>query len=199
MKYLVVGLGNIGVEYANTRHNIGFKALDAFAEVSNVTFSTLRYGALSEVKIKGRSVWLLKPSTYMNLSGKAVAYWLQAEKIPIENMLIIVDDLSLPFGQIRIKTKGSDGGHNGLKNINEIFGHNNYNRLRFGIGHDFLQGGQIDYVLDEWSKEEIKMLPEKFKIIHNAVTSFVTIGIERTMNIFNTKEKPKSENEKNNL
>jgi PTH1 family peptidyl-tRNA hydrolase len=199
VKYLVVGLGNIGAEYANTRHNIGFKALDAFAEVSNVTFSTLRYGALSEVKIKGRSVWLLKPSTYMNLSGKAVAYWLKAEKIPIENMLIIVDDLSLPFGQIRIRTKGSDGGHNGLKNINEILEHNNYNRLRFGIGHDLSQGGQVDYVLDEWSNEEIKILPEKFKIIQNAVTSFVTIGIERTMNMFNTKEKTKSENEKNNL
>ncbi|MDR1984938.1 MAG: aminoacyl-tRNA hydrolase [Prevotellaceae bacterium] len=191
MKYLVVGLGNIGAEYANTRHNIGFKALDSFAEASNVTFSTLRYGALSETKIKGRSVWLLKPSTYMNLSGKAIAYWLQAEKIPIENLLIILDDISLPFGQIRIRTKGSDGGHNGLKNINEILGHNNYNRLRFGIGHDFTQGGQVNYVLDNWSSEEIKILPEKFKIIHDAIISFVTIGIERTMNIFNTKEKIK--------
>lgn len=188
MKYLVAGLGNIGAEYANTRHNIGFKALDAFAEVSNVTFSTLRYGAISEVKIKGRSVWLLKPSTYMNMSGKAVAYWLQAERIAIENMLIIVDDISLPFGQIRIRTKGSDGGHNGLRNISEILGHNNYNRLRFGIGHDFSQGGQVDYVLDEWSSEETKILPEKLKIMHNAVVSFVTIGIERTMNIFNTKQ-----------
>jgi PTH1 family peptidyl-tRNA hydrolase len=191
VKYLVVGLGNIGAEYANTRHNIGFKALDSFAEASNVTFSTLRYGALSETKIKGRSVWLLKPSTYMNLSGKAIAYWLQAEKIPIENLLIILDDISLPFGQIRIRTKGSDGGHNGLKNINEILGHNNYNRLRFGIGHDFTQGGQVNYVLDNWSSEEIKILPEKFKIIHDAIISFVTIGIERTMNIFNTKEKIK--------
>ncbi|MDR2125994.1 MAG: aminoacyl-tRNA hydrolase [Prevotellaceae bacterium] len=199
MKYLVAGLGNIGAEYANTRHNIGFKALDSFAEASNVSFSTLRYGALSEVKIKGRSVWLLKPSTYMNLSGKSVAYWLHAEKIPVENMLVILDDISLPFGQIRIRTKGSDGGHNGLKNINEILGHNSYNRLRFGIGHDFSQGKQIDYVLDEWNVEEVKMLPDKLKIIHNAVISFVTVGIDRTMNIFNTKEKPKSENSQNNI
>jgi len=187
VKYLIVGLGNIGAEYSNTRHNIGFKALDAFAEASNVTFSSLRYGALSEVKVKGRSVWMLKPSTYMNLSGKAVAYWLQAEKIPIENLLIIVDELSLPFGQIRIRTKGSDGGHNGLKNINEILGHNNYNRLRFGIGSDFAQGRQVDYVLDEWNSDETKILPEKLKTINDAIVSFVTIGIERTMNKFNTK------------
>ncbi|MDR0754094.1 MAG: aminoacyl-tRNA hydrolase [Prevotellaceae bacterium] len=199
MKYLIAGLGNIGVEYANTRHNAGFKALDTFAEASNVTFSILRYGALSEVKIKGRSVWLLKPSTYMNKSGKSVAYWLQAEKIPVENLLIILDDLSLPFGQIRIRTKGSDGGHNGLKNINEILGHNNYNRLRFGIGHDFLQGGQVNYVLDDWTSEEIKILPEKLKTVHNAIISFVTVGIERTMNIFNTKEKNESENTKNGI
>jgi PTH1 family peptidyl-tRNA hydrolase len=189
VKFLIAGLGNIGAEYANTRHNIGFKTLDSFAEASNVTFSTLRYGALSETKIKGRSLWLLKPSTYMNLSGKAIAYWLQAEKIPVENLLVILDDLSLPFGQIRIRTKGSDGGHNGLKNINETFGHNNYNRLRFGIGHDFLQGRQVDYVLDDWSSEETKLLPEKLKPVHNAIISFVTIGIERTMNVFNTREK----------
>ncbi|MDR1199587.1 MAG: aminoacyl-tRNA hydrolase [Prevotellaceae bacterium] len=189
MKYLVAGLGNIGAEYANTRHNIGFKTLDTFAEASNVTFSTLRYGALGEVKIKGRSVWLLKPSTYMNLSGKAIAYWLKAEKIPVENLLVILDDLSLPFGQIRIRTKGSDGGHNGLKSINETLEHNNYNRLRFGIGHDFVQGGQVDYVLDDWNSEEKKLLPEKLKTVHNAIISFVTIGIERTMNIFNTREK----------
>jgi PTH1 family peptidyl-tRNA hydrolase len=188
VKYLIAGLGNIGAEYANTRHNIGFKTLDSFAEASSVTFSTLRYGALGEVKIRGRSVWLLKPSTYMNLSGKAVAYWLKAEKIPIENLLVILDDLSLPFGQMRIRTKGSDGGHNGLKNINETLGHSNYNRLRFGIGHDFAQGGQVDYVLDEWNSEETKLLPEKLKTVHDAVVSFVTIGIERTMNIFNTKE-----------
>jgi len=183
----VAGLGNIGAEYANTRHNIGFKALDSFAEAFNATFSTLRYGALGEVKIKGRSVWLLKPSTYMNLSGKAIAYWLKAEKIPIENMLVIVDDISLPFGQIRIRTKGSDGGHNGLRNINETLGHNNYNRLRFGIGHDFLQGGQVNYVLDEWSREEEPELRQKLKTVNDAVISFVTVGIERTMNIFNTK------------
>lgn len=188
MKYLVVGLGNIGAEYANTRHNIGFKALDSFAEVSNVAFSMLRYGALCETKVKGRSVWMLKPSTYMNLSGKAVAYWLKAEKIQTENMLVIVDDISLPFGQIRIRTKGSDGGHNGLKNINEVLGHSNYNRLRFGIGHDFLQGGQVDYVLDEWSKEETQELRQKLDIVNDAIRSFVSVGIERTMNIFNTKK-----------
>lgn len=199
MKYLIAGLGNIGAEYANTRHNIGFKTLDSFAEASNVTFSTLRYGALSETKIKGRSVWLLKPSTYMNLSGKAVAYWLQAEKINIENLLVILDDLSLPFGQIRIRSKGSDGGHNGLKNINEILGHNNYNRLRFGIGHDFLQGRQTGYVLNDWNSEEMKILPEKLKTVHNAIISFVTVGIERTMNIFNTKEKSKPDFPKNDI
>jgi PTH1 family peptidyl-tRNA hydrolase len=199
VKYLIAGLGNIGAEYANTRHNAGFKALDSFAEASNVAFSTLRYGALSEVKIKGRSVWLLKPSTYMNLSGKSVAYWLQAEKIPVENLLVILDDLSLPFGQIRIRSKGSDGGHNGLKNINEIFGHNNYNRLRFGIGHDFLQGGQTNYVLDDWNSEEMKILPEKLKTVHHAIISFVTVGIERTMNIFNTKEKSKSDFPRNSI
>jgi PTH1 family peptidyl-tRNA hydrolase len=186
VKYLIAGLGNIGIEYANTRHNAGFKALDSFAKASNVTFSILRYGALSEVKIKGRSVWLLKPSTYMNMSGKSVAYWLQTENIPVENLLVILDDLSLPFGQIRIRTKGSDGGHNGLKNINEILGHNNYNRLRFGIGHDFFYGGQVNYVLDDWSSEEIKILPQKLKTVHDAIISFVTVGIERTMNIFNT-------------
>ena len=190
----MAGLGNIGAEYANTRHNIGFKALDSFAEVSNATFSTLRYGALSEVKVKGRSVWLLKPSTYMNHSGKAVAYWLKAEKIPIENLLIIVDDISLPFGQIRIRTQGSDGGHNGLKNINDTLGHNSYNRLRFGIGHDFSQGGQVNYVLDEWSREEAQELRQKLKTVNDAIISFVTVGIERTMNIFNTK-KTVSENQ----
>ena len=185
MKYLVAGLGNIGVEYANTRHNIGFKALDSFAEVSNATFSTLRYGALSEVKVRGRSVWLLKPSTYMNLSGRAVAYWLKEEKISIENLLVIVDDISLPFGQIRIRTKGSDGGHNGLRNINDILGHNNYNRLRFGIGHNFSQGEQVNYVLDEWSRDEAKELQQKLKTVNDAIISFVTVGIERTMNFFN--------------
>jgi PTH1 family peptidyl-tRNA hydrolase len=183
----VAGLGNIGAEYANTRHNIGFKALDAFAEASNATFSTLRYGALSEVKIRGRSVWLLKPSTYMNLSGRAIAYWLKEEKIPIENLLVIVDDISLPFGQIRIRTKGSDGGHNGLRNINDTLGHNNYNRLRFGIGHNFLQGEQVNYVLDEWNREEINEIKQKLKTVNDAVISFVTVGIERTMNVFNTK------------
>ena len=184
----MVGLGNIGAEYANTRHNIGFKALDSFVEVSNATFSTLRYGALSEVKIKGRSVWLLKPSTYMNLSGKAVAYWLKIEKIPIENLLVIVDDISLPFGQIRIRAQGSDGGHNGLRSINDNLGHNNYNRLRFGIGHDFFQGGQVNYVLDEWSREEAQELKQKLQTVNDAIISFVTVGIERTMNVFNTKK-----------
>lgn len=140
MKYLIVGLGNIGAEYAETRHNIGFKVLDALAEASSAVFSSARYGAVAECRHRGRQLILLKPSTYMNLSGKAVRYWLDAEKIPIENLLVIVDDIALPFGQLRMRTKGSDGGHNGLKNINELLGHNNYSRIRFGIGGDFPQG-----------------------------------------------------------
>ena len=184
MKYLIVGLGNIGAEYAATRHNIGFKVLDALAEASNTVFSSQRYGSVAELKHKGRTFILLKPSTYMNLSGKAVSYWMQAEKIPLENVFVIVD-IALPFGTIRIRAKGSDGGHNGLKNIAELLGTNAYARLRFGIGGDFPKGMQIDYVLGEWTKEEATALPERTKVAAEAIKAFGTIGLERTMNQFN--------------
>lgn len=185
MKYLIVGLGNIGAEYAATRHNIGFKVLDALAEASNTVFSSQRYGSVAELKHKGRTFILLKPSTYMNLSGKAVSYWMQVEKIPLENVFVIVDDIALPFGTIRIRAKGSDGGHNGLKNIAELLGTNAYARLRFGIGGDFPKGMQIDYVLGEWTKEEAAALPERTKVAAEAIKAFGTIGLERTMNQFN--------------
>ena len=190
MKYLIVGLGNIGAEYAATRHNIGFKVLDALAEASNTVFSSQRYGSVAELKHKGRTFILLKPSTYMNLSGKAVSYWMQAEKIPLENVFVIVDDIALPFGTIRIRAKGSDGGHNGLKNIAELLGTNAYARLRFGIGGDFPKGMQIDYVLGEWTKEEATALPERTKVAAEAIKAFGTIGLERTMNQFIIAELP---------
>lgn len=185
MKYLIVGLGNIGAEYAATRHNIGFRVLDALAEASNTVFSSQRYGSVAEMKFKGRTFVLLKPSTYMNLSGKAVSYWMQAEKIPLENVFVIVDDIALPFGTIRIRTKGSDGGHNGLKSIAELLGTSAYARLRFGIGGDFPKGMQIDYVLGEWTKEESAALPERLTVAGEAIRAFGTIGLERTMNQYN--------------
>ena len=185
MKYLIVGLGNIGAEYAETRHNIGFKVADALAAEAGAVFATGRYGSVAEFRHKGRTFVLLKPSTYMNLSGKAVSYWMQAEKIPLENVFVIVDDIALPFGTIRIRAKGSDGGHNGLKNIAELLGTNAYARLRFGIGGDFPKGMQIDYVLGEWTKEEAAALPERTKVAAEAIKAFGTIGLERTMNQFN--------------
>jgi len=185
LKYLIVGLGNIGSEYAETRHNIGFKVLDALAEASNATFKTRRYGDVAEVKHKGRTLILLKPSTFMNLSGKAVRYWMESEKISCENTVIIVDDIAIPFGALRIRTKGSAGGHNGLKSISEILGHDAYSRMRFGISGDFPQGHQIDYVLGEWSGEELTLMPERLKLFGDAILSFTTIGMERTMNFFN--------------
>ena len=187
MKYLIVGLGNIGSEYQNTRHNIGFDALDGFVKDSKYPFESERYGSVSRYKFKGRTLVLLKPNTYMNLSGKAVNYWLQKEKIAIENLLIIVDDLALPLGTLRLKPKGGDAGHNGLKHINEILGHQNYNRLRFGIGNDFLQGQQVNFVLGEWSADEQKAIEEPIKICHQIIKSFCTIGLGRTMNQFNKK------------
>ena len=187
MKFLIFGLGNIGYEYANTRHNIGFNILDALAKASNISFKDNRYGATVEYKFKGRTYILIKPSTYMNLSGKAVNYWMQKEKVSIDNVMIILDDLALPFGTIRIKTKGSDGGHNGLKHINEILGHNKYARLRFGIGAEFSQGQQVDYVLGEWDEEEKKKLPERLEKCIEAIKGFGTIGIARTMNSYNNK------------
>ncbi len=188
MKYLIAGLGNIGKEYENTRHNIGFKILDALAGASNISFSDSRYGFVAEMKYKARTFILLRPTTYMNLSGRAVNYWLKAENIPIENMLVLVDDIALPFGTIRIKAKGSDGGHNGLRNIQDVLGRNDYARLRFGIGDNFHKGTQIDYVLGQWSREEEKELPFLIDQCIDAVKSFGTIGIERTMNVFNTKK-----------
>ena len=187
MKYLIAGLGNIGAEYARTRHNIGFKVADALAEKAGATFVSSRYGSVAEIRHKGRTFVLLKPSTYMNLSGKAVAYWLRQEKIPQENLLVVVDDIALPFGTIRLRAKGSDGGHNGLKNIAETLGNADYARLRFGIGGDFPKGFQIDYVLGEWTPEESAALPERLEAASEAVLSFGTAGLARTMNAFNRK------------
>lgn len=191
MKYLIVGLGNIGAEYHNTRHNIGFNVLDELANTANIEFKTGRYGSICEYKFKGRQYVLVKPSTYMNLSGKAVNYWLQKEKIPIENMMIIVDDLALPFGTLRIKPKGSAAGHNGLKHINETLGHQNYTRLRFGIGSDYSKGQQIDFVLGKWCDEEKQDLPDLYKICINMIKGISTIGVQKTMTAYNTKKKPK--------
>ena len=187
MKYLIVGLGNIGAEYADTRHNIGFQVLDALAGASNTFFSTGRYGDLAELKHKGRTLLLLKPSTYMNLSGKAVRYWMEAERIPPENLLVISDDIALPFGTLRLRPKGSAGGHNGLKNIAELLGTEEFARMRFGVGGDFPRGHQIDYVLGEWTAEEREAMPERLKLFGEAVLSFATIGLERTMNLYNKK------------
>ena len=187
MKYLIVGLGNPDDQYSETRHNIGFKTLDALASASNVVFTPARYGDTALVKHKGRSLILLKPSTFMNLSGKAVRYWMQQEKIPAERILIITDDISLPFGKIRIRAKGSDGGHNGLKSIQSEIGGSQYPRLRFGVGDDFHSGQQASYVLSPWNTEESEALDARFKIMSEAVLSFASIGLERTMNFFNNK------------
>lgn len=188
MSYLIVGLGNIGIEYASTRHNVGFTVLDALAGASNISFTTMRYGALSEFRFKGRSFFFLKPSTYMNLSGKAVNYWLKDKKIPIENLLVVVDDLSLPFGTLRLRKKGSDGGHNGLKDINLVLGTDNYARLRVGIGSEFPKGGQVDYVLSPWEDEELKQMPELCKKAIEIIMAFGTSGVDFAMNNFNTKK-----------
>ena len=187
MKYLIAGLGNIGAEYKNTRHNIGFQILDALSGASNISFTDKRYGFVAEYKYKARTFILLKPTTYMNLSGRAVAYWMQKEDIEISNVLVLVDDLALPFGTIRVRAKGGAGGHNGLENINQILGRNDYARLRFGIGDNFHKGFQVDYVLGDWSREEEKELPAKIDSCIEIIQSFGTIGTERTMNFFNKK------------
>ena len=187
MKYLVTGLGNIGDEYANTRHNIGFMMLDRLAAEEKLEFADKRYGFVAEYKYKGRIFVLLKPSTYMNLSGRAVNYWLQKEKLEPEHLLVLVDDIALPFGSLRLKGKGSDGGHNGLKNINEVLGTQEYARLRFGTGSDFAEGRQLDYVLGEWTEDEKKALPDRLKLTTEIIRSFGTLGLERTMNLFNNK------------
>lgn len=187
MKYLIVGLGNIGPEYRNTRHNIGFKVLDAFAEVSNISFSTQRYGDIAQVRVKNNVLVLLKPSTYLNLSGEAVRYWMNKENIPLENVLVIVDDIALPFGAIRIKGKGSDGGHNGLKNIAAMIGTQNYARIRFGLGNDFPKGAQIDYVLGNFTEEQEKLMPERLKIAIDAIKAFCLSGLTFAMNNYSNK------------
>lgn len=186
-KYLIVGLGNIGEKYADTRHNIGFKVLDAFAEQENLIFETQKLGDLAAFKLKGKTLIFLKPSTYMNLSGKSVLYWLTKEKIPLENLLVITDDLNLPFGNIRLKTKGSDGGHNGLKDIQETLQTTNYNRFRFGISDSFSKGRQVDYVLGEWSTEESEKLKERLETSVKLIKSFVLEGINIAMNKYNGK------------
>ena len=196
MKYLIVGLGNIGAEYADTRHNIGFDVLDALAEASNTSFTTDRYGAVATLRSKGHTLVLLKPSTYMNLSGKAVRYWLDAEKIPRENLLVVVDDIALPFGTFRMRTKGSAGGHNGLKNITELLGTEEYSRIRFGIGGDFPRGHQVDYVLGHWNDEERKAMPERLKYFGDAILSFAAIGPERTMKSLQQEMTRRTETEK---
>ena len=184
-KFLIVGLGNIGIEYAETRHNVGFKILDALAKEKGFTFETLKLGDVGTFKIKGRSVICLKPSTYMNRSGKALKYWMEKEKIPMENLLVVTDDINLEFGTLRLKTKGSDGGHNGLKDIQECIQTTTYNRFRFGVGADFGKGRQIDYVLGEWNDEERKSLTERLEKSAQLIISFVLSGVKNTMNRFN--------------
>lgn len=194
MKYLIVGLGNPGEEYEQTRHNIGYMALDRFVKTINeenpansCSFSIDRHAYVAQTKVKGRSLVLVKPTTFMNLSGKAVKYWLDREKIPVENMLIIVDDLALDLGAIRLRMGGSDGGHNGLKDIIASLGHNKFNRLRFGIGNNFARGRQIDFVLGKIEGEDWNVVDEKLNTCCDIIKSFITIGMDRTMNLFNRK------------
>ena len=187
MKYLVAGLGNIGLEYAHTRHNIGFDILDALAGASNISFKDKRYGFVAEMKYKARTYVLLKPSTYMNLSGNAVRYWLNKEKLPLEKLLVVVDDLALPFGALRLRAKGGDAGHNGLNHIQTILGTAGYARLKFGVGNDFYPGQQVDYVLSGWTDEQEKILPERIKMAGEIIQSFGVIGLQRTMNEYNNK------------
>ena len=186
-KFLIVGLGNIGDEYANTRHNIGFDVLDTIAQKNNIKFTTNRLADVAEYKYKGKTLILVKPSTYMNLSGKAVNYWLQAEKISVENMLVITDDIALPLGTLRMKGKGSDGGHNGLKNIQEILNTQDYARLRFGVGNEYAKGKQVDFVLGKWKPEEITLLEPRIKLSLEMIQGFATIGLQRTMSAYNNK------------
>jgi len=187
MKYLIVGLGNIGPKYVGTRHNIGFEALDYLNSELGGKFEIVTQGALSFCKYKGRQIYLLKPSTYVNLSGKAVRYWMQKKKILPKNLLVVIDDLNLQLNTIRLRKNGSDGGHNGLKNIDQLLGSNDYARLRIGIGNEFGKGRQVDFVLGKWTQEELDKLPEILGKTTDTIKSFTTIGIERTMNQYNTK------------
>ena len=185
MKYLIAGLGNPGPEYELTRHNIGFLVLDRLADLEGATFKTARHGEITEVRFKGRQLTLLKPGTYMNLSGKAIAYWLQEQKIPKENLLVIVDDIALPFGNLRMKPRGSSAGHNGLGNIETVLGGQEYPRLRFGIGNAYPKGGQVDFVLSNFTQEEFTALTARMDRSIEMIKSFCTAGIERTMNAYN--------------
>jgi len=187
MNYLIVGLGNIGTEYARTRHNMGFMVLDAWAQASNAVFSSDRYGSITEISFKGRTFTLLKPSTYMNLSGNAVRYWVNKMKLPLENVLVVCDDLNLPFGKIRMRKNGSAGGHNGLKNIEELLGTQNYFRIRIGIGNGFSRGEQVDFVVGELSENELQEVSKISEKVIAAIKDFATIGPDRAMNIANKK------------
>ena len=187
MNYLIVGLGNIGDEYARTRHNIGFRVLDALAGASNLVFEDKRYGFVTTLKVKNQTLTLLKPSTDMNLSGNAVRYWMKEKNVPIERLLVVVDDLALPFGKIRIKPGGSETGHNGLRHITSVLGTQAYARLRFGIGNEFPRGSQIDFVLGEFGEEELKTMDERVKVAGEAVKTFCLAGIQIAMNQFNNK------------
>lgn len=187
MKYLIVGLGNIGDEYRETRHNIGFKILDALAEASNISFATERYGDVGRMRLKNQQLVLLKPSTYMNLSGNAVRYWKEKENIDLDHILVVVDDIALPFGAIRLKQRGSDAGHNGLKNIALMLGTDVYPRLRFGVGNDFPRGGQIDYVLGNFTLEQRLALGARIEVAVDAIKTFCLAGIAIAMNTFNNK------------
>lgn len=193
MKYLIVGLGNIGGEYENTRHNIGFVVLDALAHSAGVTFEPDRYASVAKMRFKGKTLVLIKPSTYMNLSGKAVRYWMNKEKVSVEKTLVIVDDIALPLGTLRMRAKGGDGGHNGLENIIYTLESVDFPRLRFGIGNDFARGTQVDFVLSQWTRKEEKLLLPRIEDAIKAVKSFVTIGINRTMNELNKRVLPEEE------
>ena len=187
MKYLITGLGNIGAEYLGTRHNIGFRVVNHLVENAGTTFSEERYGAIARMRVKNCELVVLKPNTFMNLSGNAVRYWLQKENIPIENLLVVVDDLALPFGTLRLKPKGSDAGHNGLKNIAQLLNTQNYARLRFGLGNDFPKGGQVDFVLGHFPQEELNQMTEKSDRAVEIIKSFCLAGVQLTMNQYNNK------------
>lgn len=187
MNFLIAGLGNIGPEYAKTRHNIGFRVVDTLAKAAGLTFEDKRYGFVTTLKVKNQTLILLKPSTYMNLSGNAVRYWMNEKKVPLENLLVVVDDLALPFGQLRMKPGGSEAGHNGLRHITQVLGTQQYARLRFGIGNDFPRGGQVDFVLGEFSDEDLQIMDKRLEVAAEMVKSFALSGIQFTMNHFNKK------------
>jgi len=185
MNFLIFGLGNIGDEYAKTRHNVGFMILDAYAKASNIVFKQERYGFVAQRRLKGNNITLVKPTTYMNLSGKSVRYWIQKKKTLIENILVIADDINLPMGEIRIKPKGGDGGHNGLVNIIELIGTQQFARMRYGVGNNFSKGRQVDYVLGEFESEEIEIFEKQIELFPKIINSFATVGLQRTMNLYN--------------